>query len=95
MVNFELVLFTMKGCPFCGEFKDILNENKIKFHEMDIDEYQDEYDLFVKATNNDMIPSFMIIEMNKGKNIKASLYAPERDYNQLSEALEIIKGYGF
>ena len=35
-----LVVFTMKGCPFCDMMKDKLNENEIEFVERDIDEVE-------------------------------------------------------
>ncbi len=85
-----VVVYTMKGCPFCTEFKDMLKEHKIKFLDRDIDKYSEEYDLFVKATENDYIPAVMIIEKEKDKR-KSFLYAPERDYNELTEAVDIIK----
>ena len=47
-----VILFTMKGCPFCDMMKDKLNENEIEFHVRDIDKYKDEYDLFVEMTGN-------------------------------------------
>ena len=37
-----------------------------------------------------MIPALLIIEGDDQKH-KSFLYAPERDYNELSEALSIIK----
>lgn len=80
----------MKGCPFCEDFKKMLNEENISFHDRDIDEYSEEYDVFSKITNNDMIPSVLVIEGDE-KNHKSFLYAPERNYNELTEALEIIK----
>ena len=85
-----VVVYTMKGCPFCVEFKDMLKENKIKFIDRDIDKYSDEYDLFVEITSNDMIPSMLIIE-GDGNSHESFLYAPERNYNDLTEALDIIK----
>jgi glutaredoxin len=92
MENFNLIVFTMKGCPFCSQFKDMLDEQNIVYHERDIDENKEEYDLFSEITKNDMIPSFMIIE-KYGENYQSYLYAPERDYNELTEAVEIIKGH--
>ena len=86
-----LILYTMNGCPFCGMLKDKLNENNIKFHERDIDVHSDEYDLFVEITENDLVPSFMIIESGENKEPITSLYAPDRDFNDLDEGLEIIK----
>jgi hypothetical protein len=37
-----------------------------------------------------MIPALLIIEGN-GKNYKSFLYAPDRNYNELTEAVQIIK----
>jgi glutaredoxin len=87
-----VILFSMKGCPHCVTMKDSLKENNIDFIERDIDEYKDEYDLFVEATNNEYVPAFMVIEDITG-NQKTSLYAPERDYNEITEGVEIIKNH--
>lgn len=90
MKNLEVVVYTMKGCPFCVDFKKMLEENNIEFHDRDIDEFKDEYDIFSEVTNNDMIPALLIIEGNEKKH-KSFLYAPDRDYNELSEAVDLIK----
>jgi hypothetical protein len=39
-----------------------------------------------------MIPSLLIIEGNEADH-KSFLYAPERNYNELTEAVDIIKGH--
>ena len=80
----------MKGCPFCTEFKDMLVKENIEFFDRDIEEYKEEYDLFVEITDNDMIPSLLIIEGNEVTH-ESFLYAPERNYNELTEALDILK----
>jgi len=92
MKNLNVVVYTMKGCPFCTDFKDMLVKENIEFFDRDIDEYKDEYDLFVEITSNDMIPSMLIIEGDE-KSHESFLYAPERNYNELTEALDIIKGH--
>jgi glutaredoxin len=92
MKNLNVVVYTMKGCPFCTDFKDMLVNENIEFFDRDIDEYKDEYDLFVEITSNDMIPSMLIIEGDE-KSHESFLYAPERNYNELTEALDIIKGH--
>lgn len=86
-----LILYTMEGCPFCTMMKDKLNESNIIFHERDIDVHKDEYDLFVEITENEYVPAFMIIEGDEQKQPISSLYAPDRDFNDLDEGLEIIK----
>ena len=89
MKDLNVVVYTMKGCPFCTDFKEMLIKEGIAFFDRDIDEYKDEYDIFVEVTNNDMIPALLIIEGNE-KEHESFLYAPERNYNELSEALDIV-----
>jgi glutaredoxin len=90
MKNLSVVVYTMEGCPFCQDFKEMLQNENIEFHDRDIDKYKAEYDIFTEITSNDMIPALLIIE-GDDKNHESFLYAPERDYNELTEALGIIK----
>lgn len=80
----------MQGCPFCDQFKEMLKENDIEFYDRDINEYKEEYDIYSEVTKNDMVPAFMIIEGDE-TNYESFLYAPERNYNELTEALGIIQ----
>jgi len=80
----------MKGCPFCQDFKKLLEDENIDFVDRDIHEHEQEYDTYSKITGNDMIPALLIIEGDE-KNHKSYLYAPERNYNELTEALELVK----
>ena len=79
----------MKGCPFCVQFKEILTNEGIEFFDRDIDEHKDEYDIFTEITKNDMIPALLIIESENSKN-ESFMYVPEKNYNELTEALDII-----
>lgn len=85
-----VVLFTMKGCPFCVEMKEMLVKEDIDFVDRDIDEYEEEHNLFVEITGNDYIPSFMLIEDPEGEP-KSGLYAPGRDYDELEDGVKIIR----
>ena len=85
-----MIVYTMKGCPFCTDFKDMWTNEGIEFFDRDIDDYDEEYQLFMEVTDNDMIPALLIIE-GDGKEHKSFLYAPERDYDELTEALSIIQ----
>jgi glutaredoxin len=89
MKELSVVVYTMKNCPFCSEFKEILTNEGIEFVDRDIDEYEEEYDLFAEITNNDMVPALLIIEGNE-ENHESFLYAPETHYNELTEAVELI-----
>jgi glutaredoxin len=90
MKDLSVVVYTMKGCPFCTDFKEMLVNEGVEFFDRDIEEYKEEYDLFVEITSNDMIPSLLIIEGDTDSH-ESFLYAPERNYNELTEALNIIQ----
>jgi len=83
-----LVLYTMKGCIFCNQIKEKLNEENIVFSDLDIDDYSEEYSLFKDITKNEFVPAFMIIEVDK---MSSHLFAPDRDFADINEAIGIIK----
>jgi glutaredoxin len=86
------VVFSMKGCPFCVELKEMLEKEGIPFFDRDIHEYKEEYQMFVEVTGNDFVPSFMLIE-NPELNPKTELYAPDRDFQNINEGFDIIKSF--
>jgi len=86
----HVVVYTMQGCPHCVDFKEMLQKEGIDFVDRDIEENDEEYQVFVEVTKNDYVPALLIIEEG-GESYKSFLYAPERDYNELTEALDIIK----
>lgn len=90
MKDLSVVVYTMKGCPHCTDFKEMLVKENIEFFDRDIDDYEDEYNLFVQVTNNDLIPAMLVIEGDEQEH-ESFLYAPDRDYNELKEAIDIIK----
>jgi glutaredoxin len=90
MKELTVVVYTMKGCPHCVNFKEMLTNEGIEFVDRDIDEFEEEYQIFSEITDNELIPALLIIEGNEKKN-KSYLYAPDKDYDELTEALEIIK----
>lgn len=90
MKELSVVVYTMKGCPHCVDFKEMLTTEGIEFYDRDIDEFSDEYDMFSKITENDMIPALLIIESEKDEN-DSFLYVPDKDFDKLTEAVNIIK----
>lgn len=86
-----LIIFTMKGCPYCEMMKEQLIESDIQFEVRDIDKHKDEYDMFVEITENEYVPAFMIVESPNSDNHKSYLFAPERDYDEIEEGVAIIK----
>lgn len=90
MKDLNIIVYTMEGCPFCVQFKDLLTKEGIEFFDRDIEKYEEEYNIFTEITDNDMIPALLIIE-GDGEQYKSFLYAPDRNYYELTEALDIVK----
>jgi glutaredoxin len=89
----KVILYTMKGCPWCQMMKDELKEARVKYIERDIDDHKDEYDILVEATSNDYLPALMLITINKGESSDVKLMVPDRDFKEISEAVEKVKNY--
>jgi hypothetical protein len=70
--------------------KELLVKENIEFVDRDIEENEEEYDLFTQVVENDYVPALLIVKEG-GKDIQSFLYAPERDYNELSEAVDLVK----
>ena len=87
-----VVLFTMKSCPFCVDLKEMLVKEGIDFVDRDINEYEEEYNLFVEVTENEYVPAFMLIESPENEPI-TELFAPDRDFDDINEGFEIIKAF--
>lgn len=84
----------MKGCPFCVMIKEELEKENIPFLERDIDEYQEEYNEFSKVTENDYVPSLMLLTLDDKDNAtNVELLAPERDFNDIYEGVKMVKRY--
>jgi hypothetical protein len=73
--------------------EEMVKEN-IDFLERDIEEYEEEYDEFVSVTENEYVPALMLLTLDDNdtpSNIQ--LLAPERDFQDIYEGVELVKGY--
>jgi glutaredoxin len=89
-----VVVYTMDGCPHCQHIKEELKKINIPFIERDIDEYENEYDEFSKVVGNDYVPALMLLTLDENeqpRNVK--MLAPEKDYEDILEGVELIKTY--
>jgi hypothetical protein len=71
----------------------MLNKSNIQFVDRDIDEYEEEYNMFVNITENDYVPAFMLIEDPETEEPLTELFAPDRDFDDINEGFEIIKSF--
>jgi glutaredoxin len=44
-MKYELVVYTMDSCGYCTDFKKLLEEANIPFHDRDIHEFEKEFDV--------------------------------------------------
>lgn len=92
-MNKIVVVFTMKSCPHCVVLKEMLDESGVEYVDRDIEEYEEEYDLFVEATGSDFVPAFMLIEGIDLETPNTTLLVPERDFQDVDEGLQMIKEF--
>jgi glutaredoxin len=85
-----IFLYTMYGCPYCSEVKGLLNNEGIEYTERDCDEYEMQYEILKSNTDNDYVPAF---EIRDDEKMTKRFLVPERDFEELSEAIEKIKYY--
>jgi hypothetical protein len=71
----------------------MLEESGVEYVDRDIEEYEEEYDLFVEATGSDFVPAFMLIEGVDLEKPNTTLLVPERDFQDVDEGLQMIKEF--
>jgi hypothetical protein len=71
----------------------MLDEAELDYLERDIYEYEEEYEMFIEATGNEFVPAFMLIENPESEEPITGLYAPDRDFEDIDQGLNIIKEF--
>ena len=88
------IVYTMKGCPHCTHITEELNKNDLPFIERDIDDFEEEYDEFAKIVQNEYVPAMMLITLDENEDAKnVKFLAPDRDYQDILEGVEMVKNY--
>ena len=86
----KVFVYTMFGCPYCAELKDMLDEEGIVYTDRDCDEYEMQYEILKNKTDNDYVPA---IEIRDDEKMVKRFLVPERDFEELEQAVELIKKY--
>jgi len=81
-MNKEIVIFTMKSCPYCKEIKDLLIEKDIKFTEKDKSEFDKDWFRVVQLTGIPMLPTL---------TVRGEYFVPTRDFRNPNEAINILE----
>ena len=83
-------LYTMDGCPYCAEIKELLNQSNIEYVERDCDEYEVQYEILKTNTNNDYVPA---IEIRDDVKMTKRFLVPDRDFEELEDAVKKVIQY--
>jgi hypothetical protein len=74
--------------------KEELDKENIVYLERNIHEFEDEYEEFVNITENEYVPALMLLTLDDEDNPSdVRLLAPERDFQDIYEGVELVKGY--
>jgi len=84
----KIIVLSMEGCPYCQEFKDLLNDGNIEHTVVDIENFSTEYDMFKKITSSDYLPGFMILDE---ENHTLECYAADQDFFTIDQAFQLCK----
>jgi len=84
----NLIVLSMKGCPYCDQLKNLLSEGKVPFTEIDIENFTTEYDMFKRITKSDYLPGFMVVDEDTRT---LECYAAEQDFFTIEEAFQKSK----
>lgn len=79
----NIFLFTMQGCDYCKEVKEMLKTEGIEYQEHDINEESEKWDSFKEFSGFDHVPQFLIKTKIGFTNIS--------DFETLEEAVEELK----
>ena len=83
----------MEGCPYCHEIRGLLDNEGIRYTLRDINKNESEYDLFVKMTGNEYVPSFLLMEINNNEVTKMEALVPDDGFQTLEDRVEKVKRF--
>lgn len=83
-----IILYSQGGCSYCSELKEGLNKENIDYVVRDIEKYKLEWDKVSKLTENEYVPTALILDI---KNKKRKFLAPDRDWDDVNECISKIK----
>ena len=81
-----VVIYSLKGCPFCEQLKEGLEKEGIEYKDKDIDipKYEEEFDKISSVSNTESIPVMLI-----GKQI----FAPDVSFKTIEECIGLAKKF--
>jgi glutaredoxin len=92
-----IIIFTLDGCPACDELKRTLKQKGLEYIEIEIYEYPHVWEEVVNVTKVDSVPTMLLKQTvdddSDTEEKKSNLYVAGVDFNNINEAIEIIRNY--
>ena len=84
----QVLIYSMDECPHCTDLKEMVKAEGINFKNINIDDYEDEWERVKELTKTEFVPTIMVkdTETRKGKYI-----CPDVHFQDLEEALQLLK----
>lgn len=88
-----VLLYSLDGCPWCDELKDLLNSHSIEYVVRDIEKHDEEWENIKKETKNEFVPAVCILHHDK----KMKEYIlPDIHFEDVEECTEkVLKVLGY
>ena len=81
-------LFTMKGCQYCDEFKEILKKENLSYQEYDVDDDEYLWKQIVNQIGDENLPTAFIRNEDESLGV---LLMPDINVESQEDMLEKIK----
>jgi glutaredoxin len=86
----KIIVYSMVGCPYCTELKDLLDDSGIDYIERDVKKYEEEWEVIMGETNNEFIPTVIIANEETGEG---KVLIPDIDFDDIPDCFTKIVDY--
>ena len=84
----RIFLFSMEGCPYCVELKEIFDKEKVDYVPIDTETHPKLFDALVEKSGFDHVPQILINDWDGEKFTNGQCIS---DFDTLEEAFEKVK----
>ncbi len=90
MKNYQIVLYSMEGCPYCDELKGYLQNEGMDYKPIDIEEKEHLWEKVKNITGEDYVPTAMVVNTDTGS---PKFFVPDVHFEEPKECFELVKDY--
>lgn len=84
----KVLIYSSAHCPFCDQAKELLRNKKIKYHEIRVDESDDERKIMMERSQRRTVPQIFIGDLHIGGYTDLYAFDQEGRLDMLLDKLE-------